>query len=50
MSTTEILTQLPRLTAREREEVRAKRDELDSAAPLCPKEKQLIDARVAAYR
>jgi hypothetical protein len=50
MSTTEILTQLPRLTAVERERVRAKLDEIDSAAPVSAEEKQLIDARVAAYR
>jgi hypothetical protein len=50
MSTSEILAQLPRLTALEREQVRAKLDEIDSAVPLSPEEKQLIDARVAAYR
>lgn len=50
MSTSEILAQLSRLTAGEREQVRAKLDEIDSAAPLSPEEKQLIDERVAAYR
>jgi len=50
MSTSEIIAQLPRLTGPEREQVRAKLDEIDSAAPLSPEEKQLIEARVTAYR
>lgn len=50
MSTTEILAQLPQLTAAERDAVRARLDDLESAAPLSPAEKRLIDARVAAYR
>lgn len=50
MSTTEILAQLPRLTAAEREAVRARLDDIDATAPLSPEEKQLIDERVAAYR
>jgi len=50
MSTTEILAQLPRLTAEEREAVRARLDDIDAAAPLLPEEKRLIDERVAAYR
>ena len=50
MSTTEILNQLPRLTSAEREEVRARLDEIDSITPPSPEEKQLIAERVAAYR
>ncbi|MCF7689177.1 MAG: addiction module protein [Cephaloticoccus sp.] len=50
MSTPEILAQLPRLTPAEREVVRLRLDDLDSAAPLSPEEKRLIDERVAAYR
>ena len=50
MSTTEILAQLPRLTAADREMVRARLDDIDAAAPLTSEEKRLIDERVAAYR
>jgi hypothetical protein len=50
MSTTEILAQLPRLTPEERDLVRSRLDDIDSAAPLTPAEKQLVDQRVAAYR
>lgn len=50
MSTTEILAQLPRLSEAEREAVRSQLDALDSAAPLTPEEKRLIDARVSSYR
>ena len=50
MSTTEILAQLPRLTAAERDAVRARLDDIDAAAPLSPEEKRLIDERVTAYR
>lgn len=50
MSTTEILDQLPRLTAAEREAVRSRLDDIDAAAPLTPEEKRLIGERVAAYR
>ena len=50
MSTTEILAQLPRLTTVEREAVRARLDDIDSATPLTPEEERLIDNRVAAYR
>ena len=50
MSTPEILAQLPRLTPADREMVRARLDDIDSAAPLSPEEKRLVDERVAAYR
>ena len=50
MSTTEILAQLPRLSAKEREAVRSQLDALDSAAPLTAEEKRLIAARVSSYR
>ena len=50
MSTTEILAQLPRLTPEERDLVRHRLDDIDSAAPLTPAEKQIITQRVAAYR
>lgn len=50
MSTTEILAQLPRLTTAEREAVRARLDDIDSAAPLTPEEKRLVDERVTSYR
>jgi hypothetical protein len=50
MSTTDILAQLPRLTAAEREAIRLRLDDLDAGAPLSPEEKRLIDERVAAYR
>lgn len=50
MSTAEILTELSRLTPAEREMVRLRLDDLDSAAPLSPEEKQLVEERVAAYR
>lgn len=50
MSTTEILAQLPRLTAAERDAVRARLDDIDASAPLSAEEKRLVDQRVAAYR
>ncbi len=50
MSTTEILAELPRLTALERESIRTRLDEIDSSAPATAEEKLLIDERVAAYR
>ena len=50
MSPTEILAQLPRLTAEERDEIRSRLDEIDTAAPLSADEKRLVDERVAAYR
>ncbi len=50
MSTTEILAQLPRLTPEEREAVRSRLDDIDSAAPLSAEEKRIIEERVAAYR
>lgn len=50
MSTTEILDQLPRLTPAEREAVRTRLDDIDTAAPLTPEEKRLIVERVASYR
>lgn len=50
MSTTDILEQLPRLTAAEREAVRARLDDIDAAAPLSSEEQRLIKERVAAYR
>ena len=50
MSTAEILAQLPRLTSADREMVRARLDDIDSAAPLSPEEKRLVDERVTAYR
>jgi hypothetical protein len=50
MNTAEILAQLPRRTPAEREMVRTRLDDIDSAAPLSPEEKRLVDERVAAYR
>jgi hypothetical protein len=50
MSATEILAQLPALTSEERERIRSQLDAIDSAAPVTPEEKRLIDERVAAYR
>ncbi|MBS0633028.1 MAG: addiction module protein [Verrucomicrobia bacterium] len=50
MSTTEIIAQLPQLTAVERDAIRAQLDALESALPVSAEEKRLIDARVAAYR
>jgi len=50
MSTTEILAQLPTLTPADRDKVRSQLDAIDSAAPLSPEEKRLVDQRVAAYR
>lgn len=50
MSTNEILAELPRLTAAEREAVRTRLDDIESAAPLSPEEKRLVLERVAAYR
>lgn len=50
MSTAEILAQLGRLTAAEREQVRARLDALDAAAPLSAEEQRIVAERVAAYR
>ena len=50
MGTTEILAQLPRLTPEERDVVRSRLDEIDTAAPLSADEKRLVEERVAAYR
>jgi putative addiction module component (TIGR02574 family) len=50
MSTTEILAQLPALTAADREMIRSQLDAIDSASPLSAEEQQLIQARVTAYR
>jgi len=50
MSTAEILEQLPRLTARERDTVRSRLDEIDAHIPASPEEQRLITERVAAYR
>jgi hypothetical protein len=50
MSTQEILAQLPALTPEDRDKVRSQLDAIDSAAPVSPEEKRLIDQRVAAYR
>ena len=55
MSKTEILTELPRLTLAERDEIRLKLAEidgekwLDATDPLTDAEKALLDARLAAY-
>ena len=50
MSTSEILAQLPRLTPADREMVRARLNDIDSAEPLSLEEKRLVDERVNAYR
>ncbi len=55
MSKTEILTELPRLTPSERDEIRLKLAEidgekwLDADEPLTDAEKALLDTRLAAY-
>ena len=55
MSKTEILEALPQLTSEERREIRLKLAELDgdgwqdAAEPLTPAEKELLEARLAAY-
>jgi putative addiction module component (TIGR02574 family) len=55
MSKTEILQELPKLTAQERQEIRLKLAELDGDGwldadePLTEAEKSLLDARLAAY-
>lgn len=55
MSKTEILEELPRLTSEERREIRMKLTELDgdgwqdAADPLTQAEKELLEARLAAY-
>jgi len=55
MSKTEILEQLPKLTSAERPEIRLKLTQLDgdgwqdAADPLTPTEKDLLEARLAAY-
>jgi len=55
MSKTEILEELPKLTAEERLEIRLKLAELDGDGwlddddPLTEAEKALLDARLAAY-
>ena len=50
MSTTEILAQLPALTAANREKFRSQLDAIDSVSPLSAEEQHLIQARVTAYR
>jgi hypothetical protein len=50
MSALEIIDQLLRLNAAEREAVQRRLDEIDATAPLSLEEKRLIDARMAAYR
>jgi hypothetical protein len=50
MSTTEILAQLSRLSAADRDAIRSQLDAIDSAAPPSPEEKRLIEARMTAYR
>lgn len=50
MSTTDILAQLPQLTAAGREKIRSQLDAIDAAAPLSTEETRLIRERVAAYR
>jgi hypothetical protein len=42
MSTTEIPDQLPRFTPAERDEVRARLDDIDAASSLTSEEKRLI--------
>ncbi|MBC8029728.1 MAG: addiction module protein [Pyrinomonadaceae bacterium] len=55
MSKTEILEELPKLTSEERREIRLKLTELDgdgwqdAADPLTQTEKELLEARLAAY-
>ena len=55
MSKLEILEALPRLTAKDRQEIRRKLDEIDGGAwldgddPLTDDEKTLLEARLAAY-
>ena len=55
MSKVEILEELPRLTAQERQEIRRKLIELDDDEwldaddPLTDEEKTLLEARLAAY-
>ena len=55
MSKTEILEELPKLTKTEREEIRLRLAELDSAdwlddlEPLAVHEKALLEARLASY-
>ena len=52
MSKTEILEALPKLSARERQEIRIKLEELDGDSwlddddPLTPEEKDLLEARL----
>lgn len=50
MSTTEILAQLPALTAANREKFRSQLDAIDSVSPLSAEEQHLIQARVTTYR
>jgi putative addiction module component (TIGR02574 family) len=58
MSKAEILAELPKLSPEERDEIRAKLDEVDRRAedewldeddPLTEEQKQLIEARIAAH-
>jgi len=55
MSKTEILEELPKLTSEERREIRLKLAELDgdrwqdAGDPLTNAEKELLEARLAAY-
>ncbi|MEI6376984.1 MAG: addiction module protein [bacterium] len=56
MGIAEIVEELPKLTAEDRDELRLRLLELDreiwtdSADPLTDAEKSLLDARIAAYR
>ena len=50
MSTSEILSELHRLTAAERETIRVRLDDIEAASPLSSEEKALVDKRVSAYR
>ena len=50
MSTSEILTELPRLTPADRETIRIRLDDIDAAAPLSPEEKKLVEERTRSYR
>ncbi len=48
MSKAEILDEIPKLTPEEREEIRARLDELDDS--LTPEEWALIDQRIAEHK
>ena len=55
MSKVEILEELPKLTAQDRQEIRQKLNEIDGAEwldgddPLTDEERTLLEARLAAY-